>query len=152
VTLLLVGVVPELAKGMAIIGTIGILLTAGRNNKGMGKIIGGFTGLYNITGYLSDVLSYSRLLALGLASSVIASVVNTMGSLGGTGIKGILVMTVAFVIGHTYNMAINCLGSFVHTCRLQYVEFFGKFYRDGGEAFQPFGENTKYIEILREEH
>jgi len=150
ITLLLVGVVPELAKWMAIIGVVGILLTAGRNNKGIGKIIGGFTSLYNITGYLSDVMSYSRLLALGLASGVIASVVNIMGSLGGAGIKGILLMTIAFVIGHTYNFLINGLGSFVHSCRLQYVEFFGKFYVSGGKAFQPFCENTRYVDILRE--
>ncbi len=151
-TLLLVGVVPGLAKWMAIIGAVGILFTAGRHKKGIGKIIGGLGSLYGITGYLSDVLSYSRLLALGLASGVIASVVNTMGSFGGGGIKGVLVMTFAFVVGHTYNFAINGLGSFVHSCRLEYVEFFGKFYESGGEAFQPFGENTKYVNILREEN
>lgn len=151
-TLLLVGVVPELAKWMAIIGAVGILLTAGRNKKGIGKIIGGLGSLYGITGYLSDVLSYSRLLALGLASGVIASVVNTMGSFGGSGLLGVIVMIFAFVVGHTYNFAINGLGSFVHSCRLEYVEFFGKFYESGGEAFQPFGENTKYVNILREEN
>jgi len=152
VTLLVVGVAPGVTKWMAILGAVGILLTAGRNKKGIGKIIGGLGSLYGITGYLSDVLSYSRLLALGLASGVIACVVNTMGSFGGSGIKGVLVMTFAFVVGHTYNFAINGLGSFVHSCRLQYVEFFGKFYESGGEAFQPFGENTKYVNIIREEN
>ena len=150
ITLLLVGAVPQFAKWLAIIGAVGILLTAGRNRKGFGKIIGGFTGLYNITGYLSDVLSYSRLLALGLASGVIASVVNILGSFGGAGIKGILVMMLVFVIGHTYNFLINGLGSFVHSSRLQYVEFFGKFYVSGGKAFQPFRENTRYVDILKE--
>ncbi len=149
--LLMVGVAPEISMWMAIIGAVGIFLTAGRDKKGVGKVIGGLTSLYGITGYLSDVLSYSRLLALGLASGVIASVVNTMGSFGGSGIMGVLVMTFAFVVGHTYNFAINGLGSFVHSCRLQYVEFFGKFYEGGGEAFKPFGENTKYVDILREE-
>lgn len=151
-TLLLIGVATDVAKWMAIIGAVGIILTGGRHKKGMGKIIGGLGSLYGITGYLSDVLSYSRLLALGLASGVIASVVNTMGSFGGSGVKGALIMLFAFVIGHTYNFAINGLGSFVHSCRLQYVEFFGKFYVSGGEAFQPFGENTKYVNILREEN
>ena len=151
VTLLLVGIVPTVAKWMAIIGAVGIVLTGGRHKRGLGKVIGGFGSLYGITGYLSDVLSYSRLLALGLASSVIASVVNNMGSFGGPGIKGVILMAVAFIIGHTYNFAINGLGSFVHSCRLQYVEF-GKFYVSGGEAFQPFGENTKYVDILREEN
>lgn len=150
--LALVGIADPIGKWMAIGGALGILLTGGRDKKGLGKITGGLGSLYGITGYLSDVLSYSRLLALGLASSVIASVVNSIGSFGGSGIKGIIVMTLAFVIGHTYNFAINGLGSFVHSCRLQYVEFFGKFYVSGGEAFKPFNEDTKYIAIQREEN
>lgn len=136
---------------MAIIGGVGILLTGGRDKKGFGKITGGLGSLYNITSYLSDVLSYSRLLALGLATGVISSVMNTLGSLAGGGILGLIMMIVVFVVGHTYNLAINSLGSFVHACRLQYVEFFGKFYESGGEQFTPFNENTKYIQIIREE-
>lgn len=151
VTLLLIGIAPQLSMWVSILSAAGILLTAGRDKKGIGRLISGLGSLYGITGYLSDVLSYSRLLALGLASSVIASVVNIMGSLGGGGFKGLLLMTVAFMIGHTYNFAINALGSFVHSCRLEYVEFFGKFYVGGGKAFQPFGEKTKYVEVLREE-
>lgn len=139
-------------KGMALVGAIGVILTGGRDKKGIGRITGGLGSLYGITGYLSDVLSYSRLLALGLASSVIASVVNNMGSFGGASVKGVIIMALAFIIGHTYNLAINGLGSFVHSCRLQYVEFFGKFYISGGEAFKPFNENTKYIAIQREEN
>ena len=149
--LLLLGAVAPLGKWMSIIGAVGIFLTAGRARKGIGKVIGGLSSLYGVTGYLSDVLSYSRLLGLGLASAVIASVVNTIGAMAGGGIVGLIVFIIAFVIGHTYNMAINGLGSFVHSCRLQYVEFFGKFYEPGGEAFEPFAEKTKYIEILREE-
>ncbi|MDD2215446.1 MAG: V-type ATP synthase subunit I [Eubacteriales bacterium] len=140
-----------IGKWMTIVGAVGIILTGGRQKKGIGKIIGGFGSLYGVTGYLSDVLSYSRLLALGLATSVIASVVNTMGSLSGGGIKGMIIMVIVGIIGHSYNMAINALGSFVHSCRLEYVEFFGKFYIGGGEAFEPFAQNTKYIEI-REDH
>lgn len=150
--LMLAGIATGLGKVMAIVGAVGILITGGRNNKGIGKITGGLGSLYGITGYLSDVLSYSRLLALGLATGVIASVVNTMGSLAGGGITGLILFIVAFAIGHSYNIAINALGSFVHSCRLEYVEFFGKFYVSGGEAFEPFNENTKYIEILREEN
>lgn len=119
--------------------------------KGLGKVIGGFTSLYGITGYLADILSYSRLLALGLATGVIAAVVNTMGSLAGGGLKGLILFIIVFIIGHTYNMLINTLGSFVHSSRLEYVEFFGKFYEGGGEAFDPYSEKTKYIEILRED-
>lgn len=136
---------------MSVVGGVGILLTGGRGKKGIGRVTGGLGSLYGITSYLSDVLSYSRLLALGLATGVISSVMNTLGSLAGGGILGLVVMVVVFIIGHSYNMAINSLGSFVHACRLQYVEFFGKFYESGGEAFAPFCENTKYIQILREE-
>jgi V/A-type H+-transporting ATPase subunit I len=149
--LMLVGVAAPLAKWMSIIGAVGILLTGGRHKKGLGKVIGGFTSLYGITGYLADILSYSRLLALGLATGVIAAVVNTMGSLAGGGLKGLILFIIVFIIGHTYNMLINTLGSFVHSSRLEYVEFFGKFYEGGGEAFDPYSEKTKYIEILRED-
>ncbi len=144
--------ITQIGLYMTVIGAVGIILTGGRHKKGIGKITGGLGSLYGVTSYLSDVLSYSRLLALGLASAVIASVVNTMGSLAGGGILGVFVMAIAFVIGHSYNIAINALGSFVHSCRLQYVEFFGKFYESGGEAFDPFNEKTKYVQILREDN
>lgn len=135
---------------MAIIGAAILLLTGGRKNKGFGKVTGGLGALYGITGYVSDILSYSRLLALGLATGVIASVVNTMGSLGGRGIVSFIVLIVVGIVGHSFNMAINILGAFVHSSRLQYIEFFGKFYEDGGEEFDPFRNETKYIKILKE--
>ena len=135
---------------MAIIGAAILLLTGGRKNKGFGKVTGGIGALYGITGYVSDILSYSRLLALGLATGVIASVVNTMGSLGGRGIVSFIVLIVVGIVGHSFNMAINILGAFVHSSRLQYIEFFGKFYEDGGEEFDPFRNETKYIKILKE--
>jgi V/A-type H+/Na+-transporting ATPase subunit I len=141
-----------LGKGMSIVGAVGILLTGGRKKKGIfGKITGGLGSLYGITSYLSDVLSYSRLLALGLATGVVAKVINTLGSLAGGGIKGAIVLLLAFVIGTIFNIAINALGAFVHSCRLQYVEFFGKFYTGGGRPFAPFERKTKYIKILKEE-
>ena len=124
-----------------------LLLTGGRNNKGIGKITGGLSALYDITSYVSDILSYSRLLALGLATGVIATVVNTMGSLLGGGVAGTIVLLIVFVIGHTFNLAINALGAFVHSSRLQYIEFFGKFYEDGGDEFEPLRKNTKYVRI-----
>ena len=138
-----------LAKGMAIDGALGILLFAGRRRKnqwGIRLALGAYD-LYNITGWLSDLLSYSRLLALGLATGVIASVVNQMGSMMGRSIPGILLFAVVFLVGHTFNLAINLLGAYVHTCRLQYVEFFGKFYEGGGKEFTPFRSNTKYVDI-----
>lgn len=135
---------------MAVIGAAVLLLTGGRKNKGFGKVTGGLGALYGITGYVSDILSYSRLLALGLATGVIASVVNTMGSLGGRGIVSFIVLIVVGIVGHSFNMAINILGAFVHSSRLQYIEFFGKFYEDGGEEFDSFRNETKYIRILKE--
>ncbi|MEG2732475.1 MAG: V-type ATP synthase subunit I [Clostridium sp.] len=137
-----------LAKGMAILGAVGILLMSGRSSKNpVLRVALGAYDLYNITGWLSDVLSYSRLLALGLATGVIASVINQMGSMLGNGILGIIAFTIIFIFGHLFNLAINLLGAYVHTCRLQYVEFFGKFYEGGGREFVPFQQNTKYVDI-----
>ena len=110
-------------------------------------VLGGLYDIYGITSWLSDVLSYSRLLALGLATGVIAQVVNSMASMMGDGILGAIFFIVVFIIGHTLNLAINLLGAYVHTNRLQYVEFFGKFYEGGGRPFEPFKQNTKYIRI-----
>ena len=144
--------VNTLAKVMAVGGAIGILLMSGRakKNKWGLRIALGAYDLYNITSWLSDVLSYSRLLALGLATGVIASVFNQMGSMFGGGIFGAIIFIIVFVIGHTFNLAINLLGAYVHTCRLQYVEFFGKFYEGGGREFHPFRSNTKYVDIKEE--
>ncbi len=141
-----------LAKGMAVVGAVGILLMSGRrkkNNWGLRLALGAYD-LYGLTSWLSDVLSYSRLLALGLATGVIASVFNQMGSMFGGGIVGAIIFIVVFVVGHVFNIGINLLGAYVHTCRLQYVEFFGKFYEGGGREFNPFKSNAKYMEIKEE--
>lgn len=140
----------EPGKYITIAGALILLLTGGRNKKGIGKVTGGLGSIYNVTGYMSDILSYSRLLALGLATGVIAQVVNTMGSLAGSGLFGTIVLLIVFVIGHTFNLAINALGAFVHSSRLQYIEFFGKFYEDGGDEFMPFRKNTKYVRITND--
>lgn len=138
-------------KWMAIIGAVGIVLMSGRENKNFGvRIALGAYDLYGMTSWLSDVLSYSRLLALGLATGVIASVVNQMGSMGGKSVIGVIVFILVFLVGHTLNIGINLLGAYVHTCRLQYVEFFGKFYEGGGKAFEPFMLKTKYVDIKEE--
>ena len=89
-------------------------------------------------------------MALGLATGVIASVINQMGSMFGTGVVGTILFIVVFLVGHTMNLAINLLGAYVHTNRLQFVEFFGKFYEGGGREFQPFTTNTKYVDIKEE--
>ena len=140
-----------LAKALAIIGAVGIVLMSGRSNKNPAlRIALGAYDLYNITGWLSDVLSYSRLLALGLATGVIASVINQMGSMLPNNVIGIIFFILIFIVGHSMNLAINLLGAYVHTNRLQFVEFFGKFYEGGGRPFHPFRENTKYAEIKEE--
>lgn len=140
-----------IGKILAIVGAVGILVTGGRKKKGIfGKLTGGLGSLYGITSYLSDVLSYSRLLALGLATGVVAQVFNTLGSLAGNGFFGCALLIVIWIFGTIFNLAINALGAFVHSCRLQYVEFFGKFYTGGGRPFAPFERKTKYIKILKE--
>ncbi len=139
-----------IAKWAAIIGAVGIVLFA-KPSKNFGlRIALGAYELYGATSWLSDVLSYSRLLALGLATGVIASVINQMGSMVGSGVLGAIVFILVFILGHTLNLAINVLGAYVHTNRLQFVEFFGKFYEGGGSAFKPFDASTKYIKITEE--
>ena len=140
-----------LAKVLAIGGAAGILLMSGRDKKNPGlRLALGAYDLYNITGWLSDVLSYSRLLALGLATGVIASVINQMGSMLPNNIVGVIFFVIIFIVGHTLNLAINLLGAYVHTNRLQFVEFFGKFYEGGGRAFHPFAPDTKYVDVKEE--
>ena len=142
-----------LSRYMIIGGILSIIFTQGRANKNIIKRIGiGILALYGITGYLSDVLSYSRLFALGLATGIIAVVVNTLVLL----VKDIPYIGFIFVIliyfgGHLFNIAISTLSAFIHSARLQYVEFFTKFYQGGGTAFIPFKVETKYIKIHTKE-
>lgn len=138
-----------LALVLAVAGALIILVMSGRRKKKKIalRLALGLYDLYGITSWLSDVLSYSRLLALGLATGVIASVVNQMGSMFGTGVLGTIVFILVFIIGHVFNMAINILGAYVHTNRLQFVEFFGKFYEGGGKPFEPFKAFTKYVDF-----
>ncbi len=137
-----------LSKVLTIGGMLIILVMSGRATKNWGvRIALGAYDIYGVTGWLSDVLSYSRLLALGMATGVIATVVNMMGSMGGGGVVGAIVFILVFLLGHTLNIGINVLGAYVHTNRLQFVEFFGKFYEGGGKKFAPFKAENKYIEI-----
>jgi len=144
-------ILSSIGKWVALAGVILIVLTAGRAGKGViGKLGGGLglNGLYGIAaGYLGDIISYSRLLALGLCTGVIASVVNMLGTIPqNLAVKGIMLAGV-FIFGHSLNMAINVLGAYVHTNRLQFVEMFSKFYAGGGRAFKPFNMKTQYITL-----
>ena len=138
---------------VAAVSAVGIILLSGRDSKNPFKrILKGIYGLYGISGYLSDLLSYSRLLALGLATGVIATVVNQMATMLGRSVIGVIAFILIFTIGHAINFAINILGAYVHTNRLEYIEFFGKFYKGGGRPFEPLQYNTKYYQIIEEEH
>ena len=137
---------------MLITGVIILVLTAGRTSKSIfGKFFGGLYALYNTaTGYFGDILSYSRLLALGLATGSIASVINLIGTMPENKVFKLILLIIVFVVGHIANLAINLLGAYVHTDRLQFVELFSKFYTGGGREFAPLTVNTKYIKFKEE--
>ena len=134
-----------------ILSVVAIFVMSGRASKGAKRYLKGAYNLYGSTGYLGDILSYARLLALGLATSVLGGVINLMATM----IPGPLpVRIIAFVgigiFGHILNLGINLIGCYVHTCRLQFVEFFGKFYEGGGKKFTPFSSNTKFFKFKEE--
>ncbi len=133
---------------VALAGVLALLLTQGRAKPTLiGKAVGGLASLYDITSYFGDILSYSRLMALMLAGGIVASIVNILGGLFGS----IIVFIPIFIIGHVFNIGINVIGTYVHAARLQYLEFFGKFYADGGKPFRPLEVKTKYFDIVKEE-
>ncbi|NIQ37720.1 MAG: hypothetical protein GTN81_03920 [Proteobacteria bacterium] len=138
-----------LGKWMAIGSALAIvMLTDRRSSSWFARVAWGVYGLYGITSYVGDVLSYLRLFALGLATGIIAMVVNLLADmLTGAPYIGWFFFIVIFVIGHTFNILINGLGAFVHTLRLQYVEFFPKFFEGGGRPYQPFQKEAKYTVI-----
>lgn len=133
---------------LAILGVLMLICTQGRHEKnGIMKVLKGIMSLYDIVGYLSDLLSYSRILALSLASAVIASVMNLLATMGGPTVGGIILFIIVFLLGHVINFLVNILGTYVHTSRLQYIEFFGKFYESGGRAFAPMELKSKYVHL-----
>ena len=133
------------------IGGLMLIYGSGREAKGFGKVTAVFGALYNgLTGWFGDILSYSRLMALMLAGSVIAQVFNTLAAMpssGGVTVVSMLVFILIFLVGHALNFGLNLLGCFVHDLRLQCLEFFGKFYVDGGKPFSPLEINTRYVDV-----
>ena len=125
-----------------------LVLTQGYGKQGiLGKLMGVFGSLYsNITGYFSDILSYSRLMALMLAGAVIAQVFNTIGSITGN----VVAFFIISMVGNALNFALNLLGCYVHDMRLQCLEFFSRFYEDGGKPFKPLSIQTRYVDIVNE--
>lgn len=144
------------AQLCAALGAVLILLFKGRNKpKLFGKLTGGLGELYNITSVLSDILSYARLFGLGIATGVIAQVFNTLSGmlLGGSSpvmqVVGPIVCILLLIVLHTINIAINTLGAFIHTARLQYVEYYSRFYEAGGRAFNPLSYKTKHVQVTK---
>lgn len=155
----MLGLSPAIAtigKWIAIVSGVILFLAGGRESKSIGgKVASGAFNCYNITGWLGDVLSYARVFALGLSTGVIGLVLNTLGGMLNSAFQhglimqaiGFLLTGVLLVFLHAFMMAISTLGTFVHTARLQYVEFFGKFYESGGKPFKPLKYNAKSVRM-----
>ncbi len=147
------GDLQNIANYSVIGGVAAMVLTQGREKKNIfAKLASGVASLYGLVGYLSDILSYSRLLALGLSTGIIAMVVNLVAGLfaGMIPYVGWLVWIVVIVAGHLFNLVISVLGAFIHSGRLQYVEFFPKFLVGGGRKFKPFIKTSKYITLTNQ--
>ncbi len=147
---------PMIPGAPAVLGTVGmVILVLGVVLLPVGSVIrakspiGAVTWIWDayqgISGYFSDILSYLRLMALMMAGSIIASVFNTLGS-----VFGLVPFIIVAIIGNVLNLVLNLLGCYVHTMRLQCLEFFGRFYQDGGKAFRPLAVQTKYVDIKEE--
>ena len=123
------------------------MLTAGRKEKLLGKFTKGFGAAYGVINFASDVLSYARLYGLMLSGAVIAQIVSSyaIGFITGGNAALAILGVVLMVVGHAFNLAIGLLGAYIHDARLQYVEFYGRFYEGEGELFAPFGSKHKYI-------
>lgn len=155
--LILIGIALMLLKignigGVPIVLCIGCLLLVLGQFAAKKSFTGGLAGLFGavyngVTGYFGDILSYTRLMALMLAGSIIATVFNTLGAVTGNPILFIIIA----MLGNALNFGLNLLGCFVHDLRLQVLEFFGRFYKDGGKAFRPLDINTKYVDVIKEE-
>ncbi len=131
-----------------IVGGVMLLYGGSRNARGFGKVTALVGVIYNgVTGYFSDILSYLRLMALMLSGSVIAQVFNTLGAVFGN----VIIFIIISMIGNALNLALNLLGCYVHDLRLQCLEFFNRFYKEGGKPYAPLSIQTKYVDIIKEE-
>ena len=131
-----------------VIGGLMLVYGSTRNAKGFGKVTALISAIYNgVTGFFSDTLSYVRLMALMLSGSVIAQVFNTLGATFGS----VIIFIIISMIGNALNLALNLLGCYVHDMRLQFLEFFNRFYKDGGKAYQPLSLQSKNVEIIKED-
>jgi V/A-type H+-transporting ATPase subunit I len=151
----------ELPLGWVMLGvTVAGLAVSRATRRAIVAVLGGMYAVYGMTSFLGDILSYTRLAALGLSGALVGMVFNTLAGLvmesagglfekGGGAIAGgvavVLLASLVFVVGHVFNVVINLLGAFVHPARLQFVEFFSKFYEGGGRSYRPFAFRTKSL-------
>ncbi len=153
------GVASALGLSKSIMGTVtlasaGVLFVAQSIKAEVNvflKPLFGIISLYNATSYLSDLLSYSRIMALGLATGVVGFAMNMTASILGGMMPhwtlGLLIGAIVILFGHSLNFGLSLLGAFIHSGRLQFIEFFGKFYEGGGEKFEPFTRKNRYLNL-----
>ena len=135
--------------GIAGVSLLVAVVTAGRREKLLGKFTKGFGSLYSVINYLSDILSYARLYGLMLSGAVIARIVSqyAVGFITGGNVAFAILGVVLMLVGHIANLALGLLGAYIHDARLQYVEFYGRFYRGEGDLFTPLGSRHKYVSV-----
>lgn len=150
-TMLFLPATAPIGKWVAISGAGIIVLFAGRSQKSpVGRIGIGLYSLYGATSYLGDILSYSRILALAMSSAALAMVMNILVKMLSTSFIGVIAGAVVFLVGHVFNLAMGLLSAYVHASRLQYIEFFGKFYTGGGIAFTPLEMQLSHIDTVND--
>ena len=142
-------VLTTVGQGLLIVGFLMLALGGTRKARGFGKVTSFVGILYNgVTGFFSDTLSYIRLMALMVSGSVIAQVFNTLGATFGN----VVLFLIISLLGNALNLALSLLGGYVHDLRLQCLEFFGRFYKEGGKPYNPLSIQTKYVDIIKEEN
>ena len=138
---------------LVLIGVLLILVFNGARKKSLiGKMAFGLLGLYDLTSYLSDLLSYSRIMALAMSSAAVAMVMNTLAQMVGGNPVGMIFSALIFMVGHLFNLVLGLLSAYVHDSRLQYIEFFGKFFEGGGVDFKPLSIETKYVKNIKQKN
>ncbi|MDR1704852.1 MAG: V-type ATP synthase subunit I [Clostridiales bacterium] len=143
------GFLKTLIPAVFVICLVGLALTQGREYPTIvGKVGGGLYGVYGLTGYVGDIISYTRIAALALSGAYIAMSFNIMAGMFPVSVRWLL-GTIVFLFGQVLNMGLGFLGAYVHSCRLQYVEYFGKFFEGGGVTFTPLTLKNKYINITK---
>lgn len=143
----------EQVTNLLYVGVVLIVLASGRKGDTiLQKVQSAALSLYDSIGYFSDILSYSRLLALGLATTALAFAVNLIAEIvsGSVPYLGPILALIVLVIGHVFTLAVNTLGAFIHSARLQFVEFFGKFIGGTGREFAPLARTERYVTVKKE--